>query len=218
MADVDMSDDGVATPTTISQPPPTTTTEATGTNEEDDPIVATYSVFIKPALPKYQKLVVLQYVNKTGPDPSQIQQPRVLQMRVKPNTGMFEVDVPVDTNDSYDKNKGIAWGAALQKSMEAKKGGSLGLAGGFGVGSSLAPGRVGNRRGGPSAGGGGGGGANDNDDAPLTWPEACRLDKVYRTQTLSGVRSDGDIVKNMVGVFHGSMQLALSILPYRFLP
>lgn len=192
MSDLDrMSDGGDAT---TSQQPGTTITD-----DENDPIVATYSVFVKPALPKHRKLVVLEYVNKTSPDPNQLQQPRVLELRVKPNTGMIEVDVPIDTSDAYDKNKGIQWGVALQKSMEAKKGGSLGLAGGFGVGAAPPP-RTGSRR------GGGGGGGNDDEAPQLTWAEAARLDKILRKQTLGGGRSaEEENTKHMVGVFQGSM-------------
>ena len=157
------------------------------------------SDLVKPALPKHRKLVVLEYVNKTSPDPNQLQQPRVLELRVKPNTGMIEVDVPIDTSDAYDKNKGIQWGVALQKSMEAKKGGSLGLAGGFGVGAAPPP-RTGGRR------GAGGASGNDDEAPPLTWAEAARLDKILRKQTLGGGRSaEEENTKHMVGVFQGSM-------------
>ncbi|KAK3324546.1 Sin-like protein conserved region-domain-containing protein [Cercophora scortea] len=167
---------------------------------EDDPIVATYSVFIKPPLEKHRKVVVLQYVNKTSQDPAHLRVPRVTAMRVKPGTGMYEVDVPVDTTEAYDRNKGVAWGTALQKSMETKKGGSLGLAGGFGVGAPV-------NRGGRRGGGRGGGNGDGDDDVPvgqLSWVEANRQDKVFKTQTLGGGESAEEVnTKAMVGVFQG---------------
>ncbi|AEO60813.1 hypothetical protein MYCTH_2120781 [Thermothelomyces thermophilus ATCC 42464] len=147
-------------------------------SDDDDPIIANYSVFIKPPLPENRNLVVLQYVNKTAQDPAQIRVPRISELRVKPKTGMYEVDVPIDTTEAYDRNKGIAWGTALQKSMEAKKGGSLGLAGGFNIVATST-----------SARGRRGAGAGADDETPLTWAEAARQDKVLRTQTFGGGRS-----------------------------
>jgi hypothetical protein len=165
--------------------------------DEDDPVVASYSVFIKPPLPEHRKLVVFEHVTKTSQDPTQIRVPRIAELRVKPSTGMYEVDVPIDTADAYDRNKGIAWGIALQKSMEAKKGGSLGLAGGFNIvpTPTTATGR--GRR--------GGGGGNDDDELPLGWAEAARQDKVLRTQTFGGARSAQEAnTRHMIGVFQGS--------------
>ncbi|KAK0643923.1 Sin-like protein conserved region-domain-containing protein [Cercophora newfieldiana] len=161
-------------------------------DDEDDPVVATYSVFMKPPLPDNKKLLILQYVNKTAQDPTTIRQPRITEMRVKPKTGMIEVDVPIDTTQVYDQGKGIKWGTMLQKSMETKKGGSLGLAGGFGIGGHAVR----------SAGGRSGGGNDDNN--PTSWAEATRQDKVLRTQTLGGGRStEEENAKYMVGVFQG---------------
>ncbi|EGZ72982.1 hypothetical protein NEUTE2DRAFT_30552, partial [Neurospora tetrasperma FGSC 2509] len=175
---------------------------------EDDPIVATYNVFIKPPLPQDRKLVVLRYVTKTAQDPSSIKPPRINGFRVKPETGIYEVDIPLETSDGYNKDKGIAWGVALAKSMESKKGGSLGLAGGFNIG-----GQGGSARGGPGAGGGAGGrrggnsgGGGDDDEAQnLSWPEAVAQGKAVIDQKLTGSRSAGeDYVKHMVGVFQGN--------------
>ncbi|KAM7182782.1 Sin-like protein conserved region domain containing protein [Rhypophila sp. PSN 637] len=160
--------------------------------EDDDPIVATYSVFVKPPLPQNKKLVVFNYMNKTAPDPSQLEKPTILGLRVKPETGIYEVDIPIDTSVNYDKNKGIAYGAALAKSKEDKKDGSLGLAGGFGVGAPAAP------------RGGGRGGNNAADEAPLAWGEALRTGKALTTQTLSGGRKAGrENVRYMLGVVQG---------------
>jgi len=163
-------------------------------DDSEDPIIATYSVFLKPQLPANRKLIVLQYVNKTAQDPTSIRPPRITELRVKPDTGMYEVDMPIDTSQAYDQAKGVKWGTNLQKSMENKKGGSLGLAGGFGIG-------------GPAIRGAGGrrGGGSDENEGPLTWPEALRQDKALRTQTLGGGRgAEEEKAKYMVGVFQGS--------------
>ncbi|KAK4100791.1 hypothetical protein N658DRAFT_472263 [Parathielavia hyrcaniae] len=160
-------------------------------NDDDDPVVASYSVFIKPPLPEHRNLVVLQYVTRTAQDASQVRIPRIAELRVKPSTGMYEVDVPMDTGEGYDRSKGMAWGAALQKSMEAKKNGSLGLAGGFNIVATPTTGRGGRRA------------AND-DEAPLHWGEALRQDKVLRTQTFGGSRSaEEKNTRHMIGVFQG---------------
>ncbi|KAK4234455.1 Sin-like protein conserved region-domain-containing protein [Achaetomium macrosporum] len=162
--------------------------------DEDDPVVASYSVFIKPPLPEHRKLVVFEHVTKTSQDPAQIRVPRIAELRVKPSTGMYEVDVPIDTAEAYDRNKGIAWGIALQKSMEAKKGGSLGLAGGFNIVPTATTAGRGRR----------GGGGTDDDDLPLGWAEAARQDKVLRTQTFGGARSAQEAnTRHMIGVFQG---------------
>ncbi|KAK3378955.1 hypothetical protein B0T24DRAFT_716632 [Lasiosphaeria ovina] len=185
-------------------------TSAVGSNDDDDdPVVATYSVFVKPPLPTHRKLVVMQFVNKTSSDPAQIRPPRIGEIRVKPDTGMFEVDVPVETGRAYDRGKGVAWGSALHKSMEAKKGGSLGLAGGFGIGGPSSRGGGAGSRGGRRGGGGDGNGLGGNDDGEggggqLTWAEAMRQDKVLRTQTLIGNKSREEVnTTHMVGVFQG---------------
>ncbi|KAK4126378.1 hypothetical protein N657DRAFT_643164 [Parathielavia appendiculata] len=160
-------------------------------NDDDDPVVASYCVFIKPPLPEHRNLVVLQYVTRTAQDASQVRIPRITELRVKPSTGMYEVDVPMDTGEAYDKNKGMAWGTALQKSMEAKKGGSLGLAGGFNIVATPSTGRGGRR-------------AGNDDEAPPNWAEALRQDKVLRTQTFGGSRSaEEKHTRHMIGVFQG---------------
>lgn len=171
---------------------------AATSTDDDDPIVARYSVFLKPPLPEHRNLVVFQYVTKTAQDPTQVRMPRVSEVRVKPSTGMYEVDVPIDTMEAYDRNKGLAWGVAMKKSMETRKGGSLGLAGGFNIvpgPNSAAAGRGGRRAAGAAA---------DDEVAQLSWAEAVKQDKVLRTQTFGGARSEEEHTREMVGVFQGS--------------
>lgn len=85
--------------------------------------------------------------------------------------------------------------------MEAKKGGSLGLAGGFNIVATSTTGR--GRR---------GAGAGNDDEPPLNWAEAARQDKVLRTQTFGGGRSaEEENARHMIGVFQGSK--ALHFLP-----
>jgi DNA-directed RNA polymerase III subunit RPC5 len=39
-------------------------------------------------------------------------------MRLKPNAGFIEVDVPLDIDDSFEKRRGVKWGEALRKAKE----------------------------------------------------------------------------------------------------
>ncbi|KAK4188145.1 DNA-directed RNA polymerase [Podospora australis] len=160
--------------------------------DDDDPVVATYRVFIKPQLKDNRELVIFKFPTKTAMDPSTITPPKIQEVRMKPQSGIIEVDEPVNTQNSYDRKKGIAWGVALAKSMEDKKGGSLGLAGGFGIGAPP-----------PSQAARGRGRNAGEEEEPLTWAEASRQNKVLRTQTYSGSRSRDEWTQNMVAVFKG---------------
>ena len=58
-----------------------------------------------------------------------------IEMRIKTNFNLVEVDIPIDPfGKSFDKIRGIIYGEALRKSQVLKeKGGSYGVAGGFGI-------------------------------------------------------------------------------------
>jgi hypothetical protein len=109
--------------------------------EEDDPVVASYSVYIVPPSQtssttqsgSASKLLLLQYpAHRPSSKPyntRKLQKPTSL--RIKPNTGLLEVDVPIDTSDNYNREKGSEYGKALKRS---RVGGTHGLAGGFNTG------------------------------------------------------------------------------------
>ncbi|XP_044724041.1 Sin-like protein [Hirsutella rhossiliensis] len=161
--------------------------DADAETDEDadaDPITASYNIFLNPALPCGRRLLVLQHPNRTDDEPTQ-PRPQPTELRLKSDSGMVEVDVPLNTDAgaAYDREKGLRWGRALKSSMAAKNGGSHGLAGGFGFGA------VQQRGGGRGKKGGG-----DADDE----------DKVLRTQTLGGQYPNADEVQYMVGVFQGN--------------
>ncbi|KAG5913551.1 hypothetical protein E4U42_001016, partial [Claviceps africana] len=152
---------------------------------DDDPITATYDVFLNPALPQGRRLIVLQQPNRTDNTP----RPAPTELRLKSHSGMVEVDLPLDNTDAYDRDKGLRWGRLLQASMAAKNGGSHGLAGGFGFGAvQQRPKKK---------------GEVDDVDVYMDWNEAVRQDKVLKTQTLGGQYPDTDEVQCMVGVFQG---------------
>ncbi|KAK7429909.1 hypothetical protein QQZ08_003531 [Neonectria magnoliae] len=155
-------------------------------DEDDDPVTATYQVFLNPSLPLGRRLLVLQHPNRTDDTP----RAPPTELRVKANAGMVEVDMPLDNSVAYDREKGLKWGRTLHASMTAKNGGSHGLAGGFGFGTvqRSAAGRKKTE-------------ADDDDD--LDWTEAVRQDKVLRIQTLGGQYPDYKEVQHMIGVFQG---------------
>lgn len=169
---------------------------APGSDAEDDPITASYPVFLNPSLPLGRRLLVLQHPNRTDDAP----RPPPSELRIKADSGMVEVDMPLDHSAAYDREKGVRWGRVLQSSMATKNGGSHGLAGGFGFGAVQQRG---------SGGGGRRKSEVDSDDL-MDWNEAVRQDKVLRTQTLGGQYPEADEVQHMVGVFQGSMYLLSS--------
>lgn len=172
-----------------------------GNDDDDDPITASYPVFLNPALPLGRRLLVLQHPNRTDESGTR---PPPSELRLKAESGMVEVDMPLDYTEAYDRDKGLRWGRTLQMSMAAKNGGSHGLAGGFGFGAVQQRG----------SGSGAGGRKRSEVDAEdlIDWNEAIRQDKVLRTQTLGGQYPDADEVQYMVGVFQGSKYLFILFL------
>ncbi|KAK4070741.1 hypothetical protein Trihar35433_5208 [Trichoderma harzianum] len=159
--------------------------DAAHNDDEDDPITASYQVFLNPALPLGRRLLVLQHPNRTDSTP----RPPPTELRLKEHSGMVEIDMPMDNTTAYDREKGLRWGRTLQNSMAVKNGGSHGLAGGFGVGAvqQRAPRKKG----------------DVEEDDNLDWNDAVRQGKVLSTQTLGGQYPDTDEVQYMVGVFQG---------------
>ncbi|KAK6068547.1 DNA-directed RNA polymerase III complex subunit Rpc37 [Seiridium cupressi] len=176
-----------------ASPLPKEADPSSATDDDPDPIVSSYAVFTNPPPSTTRKILILQHPNKQGPRREPYQ--TLSEVRVKPSSGMIEVDVPVSYHDgSYDRDKGMRWGQALARSMQQKNGGSHGLAGGFGVGVP-AP-RAGRPR-------------KEEDRDTYDWTEAVRRDQVLRTQTLGGQYAgrNSEFGDNecrwMVGVFKG---------------
>ena len=122
--------------------------------DEDDPVVASYDVYIrnpsqtldttsttadtttkqesnpKPAGPK---LYILQYpAHRPSTKPySSARSQRPTSLRIKPQTGIFEVDVPILTTDNYNAPQATHFGRAMHESQAAHPLPSHGLSGGF---------------------------------------------------------------------------------------
>ncbi|KAK2812939.1 hypothetical protein FQN50_000960 [Emmonsiellopsis sp. PD_5] len=135
-------------PTTTN---PTTTPPSPPTSPSSDPIIATYSIYITDS---QIRRFLLQYPDRQSTQPynaTNAQKPT--ELRLKPRTGLVEVDVPINTSVNYDERKGLRYGNALRRSRVVGEGGTMGFAGGFNAGATAG----GGRKGGVGAGVGGGG-------------------------------------------------------------
>ncbi|PVU87620.1 hypothetical protein BB559_005966 [Furculomyces boomerangus] len=85
-------------------------------NELEDPIVARYPLFISEKLTKY--LHLFQYPMK-APEWMEQQDQQPTAARVKPNSGIVELEIPINTSHSmYSKEKGAKFAAGMQNSGE----------------------------------------------------------------------------------------------------
>ena len=155
--------------------------------DASDPVIESYDVFLTDSqISRY----VLQYVDREADkayDERHGQKPTAL--RLKPRTGLVEVDVPINTRVNYDQTKGLQYGNALERSRASS--GGYGMAGGFSSsGHAMATTtRVGGSR------------VKAEDEE-----EGKRPQSLMRTQTLAGrvkVPVEGDPVY-MLGAFRGS--------------
>lgn len=110
--------------------------------EEDDPVVASYNVYIASAAGSQQsegsthdhsKYYVLQYPSHR-PSSKPYNSPRAQKpsaFRIKPNAGIFEIDIPIRTPDNYNTQLGSQFGRAMHESKLAHPTTGHGLSGGF---------------------------------------------------------------------------------------
>lgn len=120
--------------------------------EEDDPVVASYDVFILPATqykpqqttseaastdtdqPGLQpKFYILQYPShRPASKPySSTRSQKPTTLRIKRHTGIFEVDVPLLTYDNYNEQLGSQYGKVMHESHTIHPTTGHGLSGGF---------------------------------------------------------------------------------------
>lgn len=174
--------------------------------EDDlDPIVVEFDVFIKPQLEGDRKIFILQFPNREKSKPYDAKNGCApTELRVKPKAGMVELDVPLDVHRNYDRAKGIKWGEAMRKSELAKGGGSHGLPGGFGIGGAAPAGR--------------GRGRGEAEEAEIQERLLANYDKavedghVLKKQTLGGqfVAKNSTSPIYMVGTFTNGTALLIS--------
>lgn len=109
-------------------------------NEEasDDPrgkVISRFKVFWNDPSPK--QVVVLQFPNRDRSQPyNNAHNLAPSQIRIKPITGLVEVDVPLNSlaNGHFNKEKAIEFGSQLARNKVILNGGNFGLSGGFGAG------------------------------------------------------------------------------------
>ncbi len=167
---------------------------------DSDPIKASYDVYIKPRISSDKEIYVLQFPNRDAKQrysAANMSQP--FKMRIKPNSGMVEMDVPMDALRNYDREKGIKWGEAMKKSNMSKNGGSHGMPGGFGIGGAQPSGR--------------GRGRGQNIDEELNqqriledYENAVKREQVLVKQTLGGqcISNEDSTPQYMIGTFRKS--------------
>lgn len=110
--------------------------------DDDDPVIASYDVCLTDPLSSttkdsLSKLLLLQYpAHRESSKPYNAaagQAPTSL--RLKPETGFIEVDVPMVTEQYYNAITGERFGKAMADSRTMHVGGTHGVAGGFATGS-----------------------------------------------------------------------------------
>ena len=119
--------------------------------DPDDPVVASYDVFLAgPAMAHTSdpsvnqstssKVLLLQYPayrpSSRPYNAAKSQKPS--ELRLKPNTGIVEIDVPILTREHYNQDSGTRYGRAISDSKILHGSLAHGLAGGFHAGSSQA--------------------------------------------------------------------------------
>lgn len=169
------------------------------TSDSDlDPVIKTYDIYFTTALTPHLHLFQypvrsssLPYSHMTGDSPTNA--------RMKPQSGVVELDIPINTRRNYDQEKGRRWGEALRKARlerEARISGSSSTSR-VGVG--------GKRRKIASYN-------NDYDDDEeeeeediihVSFEEAKRNGRVLMHQTLAA-KLQPDNTRYMVGVFRNS--------------
>jgi DNA-directed RNA polymerase-3 subunit RPC5 len=93
----------------------TATANTAATMEDDeDPVIAEYDVFITPEM--HEQIYVLQYLNRDGGNGlRRSNNSGPLQLRVKEQSGFVEVDIPMDIRKNFSRPAGVKWGEALRK-------------------------------------------------------------------------------------------------------
>lgn len=84
----------------------TTMVDADQVQPNVDPIKASYDVYIKPGISGERQVYVLQFPNRAAKQHySQENDSKPFNLRIKPESGMVEIDVPMDVWRNYDREK-----------------------------------------------------------------------------------------------------------------
>jgi RPC5 protein len=121
--------------------PPDSGDHESPTNDSTQ-VVAEYSVFWKKTAPQ-KRIFLLQFPSRYSDQPFNLANyNKPSEIRIKPQSGLVEIDVPVHIGRRYDISKGTKFAAALKESRARRSGflpgkGEYGLAGGFGINAHL---------------------------------------------------------------------------------
>lgn len=181
------------TPDPAPSPPPASAPDPSGpSTDTDDPVISSYNIHLTNSdVPR----LVLQFLDRdpnNAYDDAHGQKPSSL--RLKPQSGLLEVDVPITTRVNYDIPKGLRYGDALRRSRVGGGGssGGFGMAGGFSGGGGGGGGIT------AAAGGAGPGAKVKNEpDAMMEDKSESAAASLLRNQTLGGrikVPEEGDPV------------------------
>lgn len=105
------------------------------TSDPRGKVISQFKVFWNDPSPK--QVVVLQFPNRDRTQPyNNATSLAPLQIRMKPVTGLVEVDIPLNSlaPGHFNKEKAIEFGSQLARNKVIRQGGNFGLAGGFGAG------------------------------------------------------------------------------------
>ncbi|ANB10937.1 Rpc37p [Sugiyamaella lignohabitans] len=122
-SDVDMKDE---------EDPVSEAKQDAGLDDEDDPVVREFPVYSSQVLGK--KLHILQYPTRSALRPLVAAQGTgIINSRLKPKSGIIEVDIPIDTSKFYDAEKGDRWNKVDRQTFSGvlKKGQGRYMAGVF---------------------------------------------------------------------------------------
>ncbi|KAL4885154.1 hypothetical protein BJY04DRAFT_214494 [Aspergillus karnatakaensis] len=192
-------------PTSTSRTPTPRPSSSSSENlSESDPIIASYDIYLTNSdISRF----VLQYLDRpTGHSYSDSTGQKPTSLRLKPKTGLVEVDVPINTRVNYDLGKGVRYGDALGKSLRkgtgnGAEGRGFGMAGGFSSGPA-----AGGQQGGGAKGKGLGGVKGEDVEMGMGMGDSGGETPLLKVQTLGGrVKSpeDGDPVY-MLAAFRGA--------------
>ena len=127
-------------PISTLSPPPALEDSASADEEKDvkavpkDPrgnVIAEYRVLI--VRPK-KHIMILSYPNRDRNQPyNNATGQKPLELRIKPKSGLVEVDIPIRTDKNYDHVRGVEYGQALKKKKAQAEDRAFGEAGGFGI-------------------------------------------------------------------------------------
>jgi DNA-directed RNA polymerase-3 subunit RPC5 len=183
-------------------------------DDDDDPVIATFNVFLNPALLPGKRLLALgnglrrdAHASTTSSnlderDPTWGATPS--EVRLKPKVGVMEMDVPRDVRNNYDHAKGIEMGTAMRIARDDGALNFFGEAGGMGVSAPPPQPRRKDRL------------TELGLSGQLEWDEAVKADQVLMQYTLAGkfVKEENKRSEHLIGIIQGGeFSLLLSFLP-----